>query len=85
MDVITAIPAITALCYLLAEVIKMTKLDNRHLPALCGVAGTAIGVGCFLWAPGYLPADNVFVAAAIGAISGLGATGVNQVVKQEVK
>lgn len=79
-----AIPAITVLCYVLAEVFKIFAAEDayKHIPVLCGALGVAFGVVCFLLIPGYIPAENVLVAAAIGAVSGWAATGVNQAWKQ---
>lgn len=80
-----AIPAITVLCYLAAEVFKslVTPAQNRHVPVLCAVVGLLLGIACHLWLPGYIPAENPVVAAAIGAVSGWAATGINQSIKQE--
>jgi hypothetical protein len=83
---ITAIPAITVLCLLGAQFLKsFTPLDNKHLPALCGLVGAVLGIVCYIWTPGYIPCENAVVAAAIGAVSGWGATGANQVLKQYTK
>ncbi|MGL5513618.1 MAG: phage holin family protein [Sporomusa sp.] len=80
---ITAIPGITILCLLMAQGIKSwTPVDNKHLPSLCGALGAILGVVSFLFIPDYLPAGNIIVAASIGAVSGWGATGVNQIKKQ---
>lgn len=84
-ETITAIPAITVLCLLGAQAVKSwTPLRNQHLPALCGALGLVLGVVCFVWMPGYLPAENPVAAAAIGAVSGWAATGVHQTRKQEM-
>lgn len=83
-ETITAIPAITVLCLLGAQAVKSwTPVDNKHIPFLCGALGLVLGVVCFVWMPGYLPAENPVVAAAIGAVSGWAATGVHQTRKQE--
>ena len=83
MENITAIPAVTVLCLMIAEAVKIwTPLDNKHLPAMCGLLGAALGAACFILFPGYIPAENPVVAAAIGAVSGWAATGANQVLKQ---
>lgn len=81
-----AIPAITVLCYVLAEIFKIFASENKykHIPVLCGALGILFGVACFLLIPGYIPAENVLVAAAIGAVSGFAATGANQTYKQEI-
>ena len=81
---IIAIPAITVLCYLVAEVYKgyVSEKNFKHIPAICGVTGAAMGVVSYIWMQGYIPAENPLVAAAIGAVSGWAATGANQVIRQ---
>lgn len=73
-----AIPAITVLCYLGAEIFKALTQESiyKHIPVLCGAVGLILGVICYLLIPGYIPAENVLVAAAIGAVSGWAASGV---------
>lgn len=78
---IIGVGAITVMCYLIAECVKATKLDNKWLPVICGAMGGALGVvGCYIM-PNF-PADDVLTAIAVGIESGLAATGANQVFKQ---
>lgn len=79
-----AVPAIVIICYLFAELYKSFMLEPtyKHIPVLCGVLGGILGVLCFLFISGYIPADNVIVATAIGVVSGFASTGANQVWKQ---
>ena len=81
------VPAVTVLCYAGAELYKAftDEIHYRHIPALCAVAGILLGLGCFFLFPGYIPAENPLVAAAIGAVSGWAATGMNQTGKQEMR
>ena len=61
---------------------KATVLDNKWIPVICGVLGGALGVaGLYLGLPDY-PATDPLTAVAVGIVSGLAATGVNQAVKQ---
>lgn len=78
---IMGVAAITVICYLIAEFVKATKVDNKWLPAIAGAAGTALGVAGFFVMPAF-PAGDIITAAAVGAVSGFAATGVNQVKKQ---
>jgi len=55
----------------------------KHIPVLCAAVGGVLGVVCYVFITGYIPADNALVAAAIGLASGWAATGVNQTLKQE--
>lgn len=78
---ITGIAAITILCYLIGEVIKATGIDNKWIPVICGIAGLALGIIAMHIMPEF-PATDYITAAAVGVVSGLAATGANQVVKQ---
>ena len=78
---ITGIAAITVICYLAAELIKATALDNKWLPAICGVLGGVLGIlGMFIMPE--FPGTDYITAAAIGIVSGLAATGAHETVKQ---
>lgn len=77
----TAIPAITVICYLIAQVVKATEVDNKWLPIVCGLSGAVLGIVAMQIMPEY-GANDPLTAVAIGIVSGLAATGVNQIVKQ---
>ena len=81
-----AVPAIGVIVYLIAEIFKVAANSRESwlklIPVLCGVLGGVLGVLGWLLIPGYIPAENIFTAAAIGIISGLAATGANQIGKQ---
>lgn len=78
---IASVAGITVICYLVAQVVKATPLDNKWLPIMCGVAGAVLGVVGLRVMPEF-PAHDMLTAAAVGIVSGLAATGVNQVYKQ---
>ena len=78
---ITGIAAITVICYLAAECIKATALDNKWLPVVCGILGGALGVVAMFIMPEF-PGGDYITAVAIGIVSGLAATGANQISKQ---
>ena len=78
---IVGVGAITVLCLLVAQGIKATKLDNKWLPVICGVVGLILGVSGMYVMPDF-PANDPITAAAVGVVSGLAATGANQVYKQ---
>lgn len=78
---IAAIPVITVICFLIAEAVKATSLDNKWLPIICGMCGGALGVVALKVMPEF-PAVDVLTAIAIGIVSGLAATGAHQVYKQ---
>lgn len=75
------LPAITVICYLVGEIVKLTPLDTRYIPVICGATGLVLSVAASLVIPAYASTD-LLEAAAIGIVSGLAATGANQVAKQ---
>lgn len=78
---IASVAAITVLCYLAAQGLKATSMDNKWLPAICGGLGGVLGVAGMYVIPEF-PATDVITAAAVGVVSGFAATGVNQMYKQ---
>lgn len=78
---ITGVAGIVVICYLAAQAIKATSLDNKWLPVICGALGGVLGVVGMYVMPDY-PAGDVITAIAVGIVSGLAATGANQVYKQ---
>ena len=81
---IASVAGITVICYLAAMAVKATEVDNRWLPVICGVIGAILGVVGMYYMPGY-PATDIITAIAIGIVSGLAATGADQVYKQLTK
>lgn len=78
---IASVAGITVICYLIGQIIKATGLDNKWIPCIVGVAGGALGiVGLYLMAD--FPATEPVTAIAVGIVSGLAATGANQLGKQ---
>ena len=78
---ITGVAAITVICLLIGQGVKASGLDNKWIPIICGLCGCALGIAAMFIMPDY-PATDYITAAAVGIVSGLAATGVNQVVKQ---
>ena len=78
---ITGIAAITVITYLVGMGVKASGLDNKWIPVLCGCIGVGLGVVGMFIMPEF-PATDYITAAAIGAVSGLAATGINQIGKQ---
>lgn len=78
---VTGVVAITVICYLAAMAVKATEVDNKWLPVICGVIGAILGVVGMFYMPGF-PATDIITAVAIGIVSGLAATGADQVHKQ---
>ena len=78
---IVGVSAITVLCYLMGEAVKASKVDNKYIPVICGILGAVLGVAAMFAMPEF-PAQDIISAAAVGAVSGLAATGANQLYQQ---
>ena len=74
--------AIAVICYLVGILCKqLPKVKDNFIPSIVGILGGILGVAGMYVIPDY-PANNVMDAIAVGIMSGLASTGVNQVVKQ---
>ena len=79
---IGSVTAITAICYLGGMACKATtKVKDEVIPVICGVTGGILRVAGMYLMPEF-PATDGINAAAIGSVSGLAATGANQIIKQ---
>lgn len=79
---ITSVAGITVICYLAGMICKAAeKVKNDAIPVICGGIGAILGVAGMYTMPTF-PAQDPINALAIGIVSGLAATGVNQAVKQ---
>lgn len=79
---IATVIAITVMCYLVGQIVKNTPVDNKWIPVTCGGAGLLLGIAALYMGMPDFPASDPITAAAVGAASGLAATGVDQAVKQ---
>ena len=74
--------AIVIICYLVGLWAKQSsKVKDDFIPVIVGVAGGILGVVGMYVIPDF-PANDVLNAIAVGIVSGLASTGVNQVYKQ---
>lgn len=78
---IASVAAITVICYLVAQSVKATSLDNKWLPIISGTVGGILGVIGLYVMPDF-PSNDILTAVAVGIVSGLAATGINQIYKQ---
>lgn len=78
---IAGVAAITVIAYLIGSAVKATTLDNKWIPSICGTVGGILGVLAIRIMPDF-PATDYITAVAVGIVSGLAATGVNQIGKQ---
>lgn len=79
MGTVLAIVVITYLIGLATKTIPAVK-DN-YIPVIVGVSGGILGVIGMFVMPEF-PANDILNAIAIGIVSGLASTGVNQAYKQ---
>lgn len=79
---IASVAVISVICYLIGMVVRATGLDNKWIPSICGVAGAVLGVVAYVTQVPDFPAADPLTAVAVGIVSGLAATGINQAVKQ---
>lgn len=77
--------AITAICYVLGLGCKAAqKIPDAWIPVIMAVCGGLLGALGINIMPDF-PAEDYINAVAVGMVSGLAATGVNQVYKQAKK
>lgn len=87
-----SVPAIMAICWLMAEVYRWAIADedgkpkNRKaeafVPILCGLIGLLLGVITYYQNPAVIHSDNVLAAAANGITSGLASAGVGSIARK---
>ena len=79
---VATVASITVLVYIVGIGIRVTPIDNKWIPAICGAVGIVFGiVALYAGVPGF-PAEDIITASAVGGASGLAATGINQIAKQ---
>ena len=75
------VAAITVIAYCAGLAVKAGALDNKWIPLICAAVGGVLGVAGLFVMPDF-PAADVITACAVGIVSGLAATGVDQMVRQ---
>ena len=79
---LTTCVAIVVIAYLIGIAVKnIEAIDDKWIPVICGIVGAPLGVLALRIVPDF-PATDYLTAVAVGIVSGLAATGVNQVFKQ---
>ena len=78
---IAGVAVITVIAYLVGLAVKATALPNRWIPVICAAVGGALGVAGMFTMEAF-PATDILTAVAVGIVSGLAATGIDQTVKQ---
>jgi ribonucleotide monophosphatase NagD (HAD superfamily) len=79
---VTTVVSIVVITYLIGLASKaIPNVKDNYIPIIVGVAGGILGVvGMYVIAD--FPANDVLNAIAVGIVSGLASTGVNQIYKQ---
>lgn len=75
------IPTLTVICYLSVELFKLF-VKKKYLPVISGSTGAILGVIAYHVTPTLIDNTNILTAISIGIVSGLAATGSNQIIKQ---
>lgn len=86
MDISTmgTVVAIVVITYLIGIACKaIAAIKDELIPVIVGIAGGVLGVVGMYVIPDF-PATDVLNAVAVGIVSGLASTGVNQAYKQLV-
>lgn len=83
----TSVPIIVLISYIVGELYKAIFKNKQEvyklIPILVGVVGGVLGVIIYYKAPELIfYADNVWKALGVGIVSGISATGTNQIIKQ---
>lgn len=84
MDIssMTTVIAIVVICYLIGLAAKaVPNIKDNYIPIIVGAAGGILGVLGMYVIPEF-PAQDILNAIAVGIVSGLSSTGVNQLYKQ---
>lgn len=77
--------AITVIAYLVGYAAKLIpQIKDEAIPVIVGLCGGILGVIGMYVIPDF-PAHDIINAIAVGVVSGLASTGVNQVWKQAKK
>lgn len=78
---VAGVASISVITYFMAELVKALTLDGKWIPVICGLLGAVLGVTAMYTVPQF-PANDPISAVAVGIVSGLAATGADQISKQ---
>ena len=84
MDItsVSTVVAIVVITYLIGYAAKqIPQVKDNYIPIIVGIAGGILGVIGMYVIPDF-PTNDILNAIAIGIVSGLSSTGVNQIYKQ---
>lgn len=79
---IASVAAIVVICYLVGIGVKcIPGVKNDLIPFIVGIVGLVLGIVAMIIGVPEFPATDYLTAAAVGVVSGLSATGINQAAK----
>lgn len=82
---VSTVVAIVVITYLIGLAVKaIPQIKDNYIPIIVGIAGGILGIIGMYVIPDF-PANDILNAIAVGIVSGLSSTGVNQIYKQQVK
>lgn len=82
---IVPVVAIVVICYMIGFACSAyEKIPNKVIPVVMGICGAILG-GVGMYVIPDFPAQDILNAIAVGIVSGLSATGINQIYKQLTK
>lgn len=87
MDItqVSTVVAIVVITYLIGLAVKaIPQVKDNYIPIIVGIAGGILGIIGMYVIPDF-PANDILNAIAVGIVSGLSSTGVNQIYKQVKK
>lgn len=76
------VAGVAVICYLIGMGIKISPLDDRWIPLCVGICGGILGVVGLVTGMPEFSSMHILNAIAVGVVSGLGATGLDQTFKQ---
>lgn len=83
---IASVAAITVVCYLIGMVCKSSeRVPDKMIPGIMGICGAVLGIVAKVTNMPEVADLHIITALAVGIVSGLAATGVNQIFKQAGK
>ena len=83
---IASVAAITVICYLVGMFCKWSEsIPDERIPSIMGIFGAALGIVAYFTKMPEFADFHIITAVAVGIVSGLAATGINQIFKQAEK
>ena len=81
---IASVGSIVIIAYLCGMIAKsIPSVEDKLIPCIVGVVGCVLGIVAYAFKIPAFPGDtDILTAMAIGIVSGLAATGINQIGKQ---